>query len=46
MARTTAATSVASFTAPNLVTTLVFELRVTDSDGATAVDQVVVTVVT
>jgi chitinase len=40
-----AATSVASFTAPNLVTTLVFELRVTDGDGATAVDQVVVTVV-
>jgi PKD repeat protein len=40
-----AATSVASFTAPNVVTSLVFELKVTDSDGATAVDQVVVTVV-
>jgi PKD repeat protein len=40
-----AATSVASFTAPNQVTTLVFELTVTDNNGATAVDQAVMTVV-
>jgi hypothetical protein len=40
-------TSVARFTAPKVQTgtvTLVFELRVTDHDGATATDQVVVIV--